>query len=235
MSVQPDSVAGEPSQHVTFNIKSNSNNNNNDDNHNVCQPGLGASGASLSLPTMPRHCVLSAIGVKAEGICACRSAAHLGVSSPILLQAAELESAVAERTQNVVSAETTLKLKELEFERRATALEKEHAAKMASVLQQMRLLRDQDSRQEEAEASQADQRNSRQKEPEAGQADQRSSRRSEAEESLVHRQEEERMSPASAVAQQHGESQSETGTIQAGETALHMPSGKCLMWCSHVT
>ena len=134
------------------------------------------------------------------------------------MQAAELESAVAERTQNVVSAETTLKLKELEFERRATALEKEHAAKMALVLQQMRLLRD--SRQEEAEASQADQRNSWQKAPE---------------ESLVQRQEEERMSQASAVAQQHGELQSETATIQAGEAAQRMSSGKCLTGCSHVS
>ena len=58
----------------------------------------------------------------------------------MLLQATELESAVAEQAQSVTNAETTLKLKELEFERRAIALEKEHAAKMASVLQQMSLL-----------------------------------------------------------------------------------------------
>lgn len=52
---------------------------------------------------------------------------------------------MAEQAQSVANAETTLKLKELEFERRATALEKEHAAKMASVLQQMSVLRNQDN------------------------------------------------------------------------------------------
>lgn len=73
-----------------------------------------------------------------------------------LVQAAELESVVAERTQNIATAETTLKLKELEFERRATALEAEHAAKMASMLQQMRLLQDSNARTEpQAEARQA--------------------------------------------------------------------------------
>lgn len=62
------------------------------------------------------------------------------------VQAAELESVLTERTQHIGNAETTLKLKELEFERRATALETEHAAKMASVLQQMRVLQGESDR-----------------------------------------------------------------------------------------
>lgn len=53
-----------------------------------------------------------------------------------LTQAAELEAALAERTQQMSEAETTLKLKELEFERRVTSLQKEHASKLATVLQQ---------------------------------------------------------------------------------------------------
>lgn len=53
-----------------------------------------------------------------------------------LSQAAELEAALAERTQQMSEAETTLKLKEMEFERRVTSLQKEHASKMATVLQQ---------------------------------------------------------------------------------------------------
>ena len=59
------------------------------------------------------------------------------------LQAAELEQAVAERTQHSANAETTLKLKEMEDERRGTALEREHAAKMGSVREQMSALQDQ--------------------------------------------------------------------------------------------
>lgn len=53
-----------------------------------------------------------------------------------LTQAAELEAALAERTQQMSEAETTIKLKEMEFERRVTRLQKEHASKMATVLQQ---------------------------------------------------------------------------------------------------
>ena len=53
-----------------------------------------------------------------------------------MVQAAELEAALAERTQQVSDAETTLKLKEMEFERRVTSLQKEHASKVATVLQQ---------------------------------------------------------------------------------------------------
>lgn len=55
-----------------------------------------------------------------------------------LTQAAELEAALSERTQQMSEAETTLKLKELEFERRVTSLQKEHASKVATVLQQAR-------------------------------------------------------------------------------------------------
>lgn len=43
---------------------------------------------------------------------------------------------MAERTQQMSEAETTLKLKEMEFERRVTSLQKEHASKVATVLQQ---------------------------------------------------------------------------------------------------
>ena len=53
-----------------------------------------------------------------------------------MTQAAKLEAALAERTQQMSEAETTLKLKEMEFERRVTSLQKEHAAKLATVLQQ---------------------------------------------------------------------------------------------------
>ena len=53
-----------------------------------------------------------------------------------LTQAAELEAALAESTQQMSEAEATLKLKEMEFERRVTRLQKEHASKMATVLQQ---------------------------------------------------------------------------------------------------
>lgn len=53
-----------------------------------------------------------------------------------MTQAAKLEAALAERTQQMSEAETTLKLKEMEFERRVTSLQKEHAAKVATVLQQ---------------------------------------------------------------------------------------------------
>ncbi len=42
------------------------------------------------------------------------------------MQAAELEALLAERTQQMSQAETTLKLKEMEFERRVTKLQKEH-------------------------------------------------------------------------------------------------------------
>ena len=70
---------------------------------------------------------------------------HMQKDSLLSLQATELESAVAEQAQCAADAETTLKLKELEFERRATELEKEHAAKMAAMLQQMSLLRNQDA------------------------------------------------------------------------------------------
>lgn len=59
---------------------------------------------------------------------------------------------MAEQAQSVANAETTLKLKELEFERRATALEKVHAAKMASVLQQMSVLQNQDNVHQASEA-----------------------------------------------------------------------------------
>jgi len=52
-------------------------------------------------------------------------------------QAAELEVALAERTQQMSEAETTLKLKEMEFERRVTNLQKEHASKVATVLHQV--------------------------------------------------------------------------------------------------
>ena len=51
-------------------------------------------------------------------------------------QVAELEAALAERTQQMSEAETTLKLKEMEFDRRVTSLQKEHASKVATVLQQ---------------------------------------------------------------------------------------------------
>ena len=54
----------------------------------------------------------------------------------LLTQAAELEASLAERTQQMSEAETTLKLKEMEFERRVTSLQKEHASKVATVLQQ---------------------------------------------------------------------------------------------------
>lgn len=53
-----------------------------------------------------------------------------------MLQAAELEVALAERMQQMSEAETTLKLKEMEFERRVTNLQKEHASKVATVLHQ---------------------------------------------------------------------------------------------------
>ena len=52
-------------------------------------------------------------------------------------QAAELEVALAERTQQMSEAETTLKLKEMEFERRVTALQKGHATRVATVLHQV--------------------------------------------------------------------------------------------------
>lgn len=52
------------------------------------------------------------------------------------MQAAELEATLAERTQQMSDAETTLKLKEMEFERRVTSLQKEHASNVATVLQQ---------------------------------------------------------------------------------------------------
>lgn len=53
------------------------------------------------------------------------------------MQAAELEAVLAERTQQMSEAETTLKLKEMEFERRVTKLQKEHAIKVATVLHQV--------------------------------------------------------------------------------------------------
>ncbi len=53
------------------------------------------------------------------------------------MQAAELEAVLAERTQQMSEAETTLKLKEMEFERRVTKLQKEHAVKVATVLHQV--------------------------------------------------------------------------------------------------
>ncbi len=53
------------------------------------------------------------------------------------MQAAELEAILAERTQQMSEAETTLKLKEMEFERRVTKLQKEHAVKVATVLHQV--------------------------------------------------------------------------------------------------
>ena len=53
-----------------------------------------------------------------------------------LTQAAELEAALSERTQQMSEAQTTLKHKEMEFERRVTSLQKEHASKVATVLQQ---------------------------------------------------------------------------------------------------
>ena len=53
-----------------------------------------------------------------------------------MTQAAEFEAALAERTQQMSEAETTLKLKEMEFERRVTSLQKDHASKVATVLQQ---------------------------------------------------------------------------------------------------
>ncbi|KAL0020541.1 hypothetical protein WJX79_010459 [Trebouxia sp. C0005] len=52
-------------------------------------------------------------------------------------KAAELEAVLAERTQQMSEAETTLKLKEMEFERRVTKLQKEHAEKVATVLHQV--------------------------------------------------------------------------------------------------
>ncbi|DBA84427.1 hypothetical protein WJX77_002493 [Trebouxia sp. C0004] len=52
-------------------------------------------------------------------------------------KAAELEAVLAERTQQMSEAETTLKLKEMEFERRFTKLQKEHAVKVATVLHQV--------------------------------------------------------------------------------------------------
>lgn len=52
-------------------------------------------------------------------------------------QAAELEAVLAERTQQMSEAETTLKFKEMEFERRVTNLQKEHAIKVATVLHQV--------------------------------------------------------------------------------------------------
>jgi len=52
-------------------------------------------------------------------------------------QAAELEAVLAERTQQMSEAETTLKLKEMEFERRVTKLQREHAVKVATVLHQV--------------------------------------------------------------------------------------------------
>ena len=52
------------------------------------------------------------------------------------MQAAELETALAERTQQMSQAETTLKLKEMEFERRVTSLQKEHASRVATILDQ---------------------------------------------------------------------------------------------------
>ena len=52
-------------------------------------------------------------------------------------QAAELEAVLAERTQQMSEAETTLKFKEMEFERRVTKLQKEHAIKVATVLHQV--------------------------------------------------------------------------------------------------
>ena len=53
------------------------------------------------------------------------------------MQAAELKAVLAERTQQMSQAETTLKLKEMEFERRVTKLQKEHAVKVATVLHQV--------------------------------------------------------------------------------------------------
>ncbi len=55
----------------------------------------------------------------------------------LLMQAAELEAVLAERTQQMSQAGTTLKLKEMEFQRRVTKLQKEHAVKVATVLHQM--------------------------------------------------------------------------------------------------
>ncbi|DBA97629.1 TPA: hypothetical protein ACH3X3_15301 [Trebouxia sp. C0006] len=52
-------------------------------------------------------------------------------------KAAELEAVLAERTQQMSQAGTTLKLKEMEFQRRVTQLQKEHAVKVATVLHQM--------------------------------------------------------------------------------------------------
>ena len=58
-------------------------------------------------------------------------------TSQTCTQAAELEAALAERTRQMSEAETTLKLKEMEFERRVTSLQKEHASKVATVLSQV--------------------------------------------------------------------------------------------------
>ena len=59
------------------------------------------------------------------------------IGRKIGMQAAELEAVLAERTQQMSEAETTLKLKEMEFERRVTKLQKEHAIKVATVLHQV--------------------------------------------------------------------------------------------------
>lgn len=91
---------------------------------------------------------------------------HVVLRERWTVQAAELELAVAERTQQSMSAETTLKLKEMEFERRVTALEREHAAKIGSVLQHMSTLqqpgravvnRQEEEEEEETEAQPAHQ------------------------------------------------------------------------------
>lgn len=69
-------------------------------------------------------------------------------------QAAELEVALAERTQQMSEAETTLKLKEMEFERRVTALQKEHASRVATVLHQVAAVAPAGTSSEDATAAQ---------------------------------------------------------------------------------
>ena len=53
-----------------------------------------------------------------------------------LTQANELEVALAERNQQMSQAEDRLKLKEMEYERRVTSLQKEHASRVATILDQ---------------------------------------------------------------------------------------------------